>query len=132
MKGKFWRLLGEYDAEATTYSAFAGPKGASPYTPDVDAWLTGLRVVVNRSAATTLVNHVQVKLTSTTFTPNSIEVGVQGGGIQTAPALQPEHLDFDVMQPVKSGVPITLEGRNNTADSPVTVSVMVYGRFEIP
>jgi hypothetical protein len=124
-----WRLLGEYDAESTTYTALAGPKGSSPYNPDFSGKLIGLRVVMNRSAATSLINHVQFKLSCTTFTPNSIECGVQGSGLQTAPALQPSAMDWQVDQPVQSGVPITIEARNNTVDTPVTVSVMLYGLF---
>jgi len=133
MAGKYWRLLGGYDAESKTYSAFALSGMSSPYTPDANGRLTGLRVVINREAATTLVNHIQFRLTCTTFNPNSIECGGQGSGIQTAPALQggvTSVTDWDCDQPVLAGVPITLEGRNTTADTPVTVSVMLYGRFE--
>ena len=130
MAGKFWRLLAEYDAETTTYSACVGPKGSSPYTPDVSCKLKGLRVLVNRSAATSLINHVQFKLTCTTFNPNSIEVAGQGNGIQTAPSVVGQPLDWDVDQQVQAGVPITIEARNNTVDTPVTVSVMLYGYFE--
>jgi len=127
---KTWRCLGQYDAETTSYTAFGVSGFSSPYTPDFSGRLTGIRVIVNRSAATTLVNHVEVKLTSTTFTPNVIEVAGQGSGLQTAPASQAEKIDWDVDQPVAAGVPITLEGRCVTADTPVSVSVMVYGRFE--
>jgi len=130
--GTYWRLLGEYDAETTAYTALAGTP-ASPYTPDETGRLTALRVIVNRSAATSLINHVQFRLTCTTFKPNSIEVGGQGSGLQTAPAFQSgvaAVTDWDVMQPVQAGVPITVEGRNKTADTPVTVSVHLYGRFE--
>lgn len=128
--GKYWRCIGQYDAETTSYTAFAVSGFSSPYTPDKDGNLTGLRVMMNRSAATSLINHVEIKLTSTTFNPNSIEVGLTGGGLQTAPAFQPASVDFDINQPVKAGVPITIEGRNVTADTPVTVSVLLYGRFE--
>lgn len=131
--GRYWRCLGQYDAETTTYSALAVAGFTSPYTPDEDARLTGLRVMMNRSAATTLVNHTQFRLTCTTFKPNSIECGGQGAGIQTALVPQAGATatsDWDCDQPVKAGVPITIEGRNVTADSPVTVSVLLYGRFE--
>lgn len=131
--GRYWRLMGQYDAETTTYSACAVAGFTSPYTPDEDGRLTGLRIMMNRSAATTLVNHVQARLTCTTFKPNSIECGGQGAGIQTALVPQAGATatsDWDVDQPVKAGVPVTVEMRNVTADSPVTVSVLIYGRFE--
>lgn len=130
--GRYWRMLGQYDAETTTYGSFAGTP-ASPYTPDEDSRLLALRTVVNRSAATSLINHVQIRLTCNTFKPNSIEIGAQGSGLQTAPALQSGETattDWQVDQMVKAGVPITLEGRNVTADTPVTVSVLVYGLFQ--
>lgn len=130
---KYWRLLGQYDAETTTYSAFAASGFTSPYTPDENARLKGLRAVVNRSAATSLINHIQFRLTCNTFKPNSIECGVQGSGLQTAPALQSgdaAKADWEVDQQVMAGVPITLEGRNVTADTPVTVSALLYGLFD--
>ena len=125
----YWRLLGQYDAETTSYSACAAVP-ASPYTPDKSGRLKALRAIVNRSAAASLINHVQFKLTCTTFNPNSIECGAQGSGLQTVPALQPESLDWAVDQQVQAGVPVTIEGRNVTADTPVTVSVLLYGLFE--
>lgn len=129
--GRYWRLLGEYDAETKTLSAFAGGAGSSPYTPDANGTLVGLRAIMNRSAATSLINHINFRLTCTTFKPSSImEVGLQGSGLQTAPALQPVAMDWAVNQPVQSGVPIKLEGQNITADTPVTVSALLYGCFE--
>jgi len=127
---KYWRCLGQYDAETTTYSALAVAGFTSPYTPDEDARLIGLRTVVNRSAVTSLINHVQFRLTCTTFKPNSIECGAQGSGLQTAPAVQPNETDWSVDQMVKAGVPVTIEARNVTADTPVTTSVLLYGCFQ--
>lgn len=128
---KTWRILGEYDSETTSFTAFAGPAGSSPYTPDFDGKLIGLRVMPNRSAATSLVNHVQFRLSCVTFNPNVLHVGGQGTGLQTAPSQQCAHTDWACDQPVKAGVPITLEGKNCTVDTPVTVSVLLYGYFEV-
>ena len=128
--GKYWRVLGEYDAESTTYSAFAGGAGASPYTPDESGRLIGLRTIVGDDAATSLVNHGQIKLTCTKFKPNSIEVIFQGTGLRTVPAFMQMPIDHVVDQEVQAGVPITLEGRNLTADTPVTVSVILMGLFQ--
>jgi hypothetical protein len=127
---KLWRLIGRYDAESTTYTECAGTGATSPYTPDFNGRLVGLRGIAGGGAATTLINHVQFKLTCTTFKPNSIEAAAQGGGIMTAPAFIPPALDFAVDQPVAAGVPITIEGRNLTADTPVSVDVQLYGCFE--
>lgn len=127
---KVWRLLGQYDSETTSYTGFAVAGMASPYTPDFDGRLVGLRAMMNRSAATSLINHVGIRLSCTTFSPNVLEVGCQGGGLQTAPVQQPAPDDWEVDQPVRAGTPITIEGRNITADTPVTVSVLLYGLFE--
>lgn len=126
---KSWQLLGNYDAETTAWSAFAGPGGASPYSPPVDGTLTGVRLVFGRTAATTLMNEINVRLTCALWSPNSIVVGGCGTGLATAPAFQPPVYDFDVSQPVKAGVPITLEGINVLANG-VTADVYVFGRIE--
>lgn len=128
--GKYAKLMGRYDAETTTYSACAGSGAASPYTPDEDGRLVGLRVITNAGAATNLVNGVQFKLTCTTFKPNSIEVHFCGGGLLTAPAFIPNPVDWPTDQAVRAGVPITIEARNMTADTPVGVDVALYGIFE--
>ena len=126
-------LMGEYDAETKTWSAFAGTVSgmASPFTPPNDGTLVGLRVIINSDAATTLIEHVQIRLTCAKFTPNCIEIAGQGNGLQTVPTqIHGETIDWPVNQPVQAGVPIALEGRNITADTPVGVSVLVYGIFE--
>jgi len=127
--GEYWKVLGEYDAETTTYSELAGGAGASPYTPTEDATLVGLRVIVGGDAATTLTELVQFKLTCSTFTPNSIECMGAGGGLRTAPFPQPAPIDYSMNQPVHAGVPITIEARNVTADTPITNNVILLGKF---
>ena len=126
---RYWRLLGHYNSETTAYTAFAGVP-PSPYTPDENARLVGLRCMNNRDGATTLQNHTQIRLTCNTFKPNSIEVGAQGSGLQTAPVGVVESQDWQTDQEVRAGVPITIEGRNVTADTPVGVSVLLYGLFQ--
>ena len=124
---KLWRMIARYDSETTAYTEAAGTGATSPFTPDFDGRLLGLRGVAGGGAATSLVNMVQFKLTCNMFKPNSIECGILGNGIQTAPAFKPAPLE----QPVKAGVPITIEGRNIDADTPVTVDVQLFGFFEV-
>lgn len=128
--GKYWKYLGEYDAETTTFTEFAGGGGASPYTPKSNGTLKALRVVVGADAATTLTEHVEFRLTCDKFTPNAIECGISGNGLATAPAFKPEPVDWPIDQPIQAGVAIVLEGRNITADTPVGVSVHLYGLIE--
>ena len=130
MKNRFWRLIGEMVEVAVTYGAVAGAAAPSPYVPDVDAMLVGVRVLTGRQAATSLTNNYQIRLTCTTFTPNTIHVVGVGSGLQTAPAFVPGQVDFDVNQPVKAGVPVTIEGRNTYANA-VTPDNLIMGLFEI-
>lgn len=130
---RFWDLLAEYDAESKTFTACAGTvSGASsPYAPLAKGKLRALRVIPNSDAVTTLLEHVVFKLSATSFNPNAIQVGGQGSGLQTAPAAMRGHVDWEVDQDVVPGVNITIEGKNITADTPVGVSVLLYGLFEI-
>ena len=129
--GKYWKLLGEYDGEATSYAAVLGTiSGAkSPYTPIEDARLVGLKVCESTVAVTTVLTGVQFKLTSSTFKPNSIEVGVVGVGLKTAPQAANKCEEWIVDQPVKAGVPITIEARCIGAYAAVTVEVFLWGEF---
>lgn len=126
---KVWKCLADYNAETTTYSAAAGTI-ASPFTPDFNGKLLALRTISNRDAATTLANHIEWRLTCTLFT-TEVNVGSQNSGLQTAPALQAPPMDWPVDLPIKAGVGITIEARNITADTPVTVREILYGLFEV-
>jgi hypothetical protein len=126
---KYWRLLGDYNGEAQTYEAVAGALQTSPYTPDSDGKLKGIRVLVGGEAATSLVEGVQIRLSCTTFTPNVIHVAGNGNGIRTAPATPITPVDYEVDQPVKAGVPITVEGRHAVATA-VTNHTLIMGLFE--
>lgn len=129
---RVWRLLAEYDAETTTFSAAAGSAQSSPYTPDFSGRLVALRSIIGGGAATSLVQHIIFRLTCTKFTPNVLEVAAQGHGLQTATGTPGETLDWPVDQQVQSGVPITIEGRNEAgAETPVTVEAFLYGLFEV-
>lgn len=126
---KYYKLIAHIQEEGTTYAAAAGALQPSGYQPFEKGRLTGVRIMPSRTAATTLLDGKQIKLTCSTFNPNSIEFGVTGSGLQTAPAAEPGHIDFDVDQPVEPGNAITCESRDVNG-SAVTVDVLVFGRFE--
>jgi len=128
--GKYWKLIAFYDAETKTYSEAAGTYAASPFTPDTDGTLVGIRVINGAAAATTLTELQQFKLTCTEWTPNAIEVGGLGSGLHTAPAFPAPVIDYPVNQPVKTTKKITIEGRNTTAETPITVETQIWGCFE--
>lgn len=126
--GRFWRLMGGYDAETNAYSACAYVQ-ASPWTPDFNGRLVGLRTQASYTAATSLVGNIQFRIGCTNFSPNSIECYAQGGGLATVPANISAPIDFAVDQPIVAGVPITVEGRCNDM-TPVTVQAYLYGLFQ--
>jgi hypothetical protein len=127
---KVWRLMGHYNAESQSYSACAGTLQTSPWTSDFNGRLTGLRTQVSDEAATSLVEHVQFKLTCAAWRPNSLEVFACGKGLATAPAVMNESRDFAVDQPIIAGTPVTVEARNDVATA-VTNSTFIYGQFEV-
>lgn len=126
---KYWRLIGHYDAETTAWSACAGAMQASPYTPDENATLIAIRTIVGRTAATTLTDGIQFRITSTSFVPNQIQAMALGSGLQTAPAFPAPPQDYPVMQKVVLGNGINVEGRCANA-SGVTNDVFVMGLFD--
>jgi len=127
--GKYWRLVGHYNGEAQTFEALAGTFQTSPYTPDENARLIGLRVIIGGEAVTSLTEGVQYRLTCTTFKPNTIHLAGVGNGIATAPQFKPPPIDYDVDQPVAAGVPITIEARHTVATA-VTHNSMIMGLFQ--
>jgi len=130
--GKYWKLLAEDDDETTGYTAATGTTSgaSSPYTPTEDARLIGLRVMESSIAVTTICTALQWKLTCDTFKPNSIEVGLNGSTLHTAPTGPLNSMDWAVDQPVKAGVPITIEARVIGADTNVTIEHYLWGLFE--
>lgn len=127
---KFWRLIGHYNGESQTYEALAGSLQTSPYNPDVDGRLIGIRVIPSAEAATSLIEAIQFRLTCTIWKPNTIHVCAIGNGLRTVPATPQQPLDFEVDQPVSVGNGITIEGRHNVATA-VTCNVLIMGLFEV-
>lgn len=125
---KYWRVIGHYTGEATTFEALAGAFQASPYTHDEKARLVGIRLLQADEAATSLVEGYQVRISSTTFKPNTIHVCGTGRGLGTAPAFPVPPIDYDIDQPVDVGVPITIEARHAVATA-VTANVIIMGCF---
>lgn len=130
--GKWIECIGEYDAEATTWAAVLGTLSGykSPYTPLKTGRIRKLRIIFTGGAATQLIDHVQFRLKSAAW-PVDCVVGADGGGVHTngIPYTAPSE-EFDVDLPITAGVPVTIEGRNVTPQTPVTVSVMLYATIE--
>lgn len=126
---KIWRLMGHYNAETATYSACVGTAQTSPWTPDFNGTLVGIKTQASAAAATTLTEHVQFRLTCANWRPNELHVYAQGNGLATAPAVACIPNEFSVNQPIVAGVPIQVEGRC-TDGTDVTNEVYVYGCFE--
>lgn len=120
--------MAHYAGEAQAFEAAAGALGASPYTPDEDGRLVGLRVITAPEAATSLTEGFQLRLSCALWKPNTIQVVGIGNGLATVPSIPAPVIDYDVDQPVKAGVPITIEGRHAVATA-VTHSSFVMGCF---
>lgn len=127
--GKYWRLIGHYNGESQNFESLAGSFQTSPYTPEQDGQMIGIRLLTAPEAATSLVEGFQIKLTCSTFSPNSVEVCGIGNGLATVPAVPAPVVDYLMDQPVKAGVPIKLEGRHVVA-TVVTANILVMGLFE--
>lgn len=127
---KFWRLLGEMVETATTYGAVAGAAAPSPYVPDIDAKLIGIRVITSRQTASILTNAIQIRLSCALWSPNTLHACATGPGLATAPASETYPTDYEVDQPCKAGVPITVEGRNTYANA-VTPDNLILGLFQV-
>mgnify|MGYP001419000831 CR=1 FL=1 len=123
---RYSKYFGLYDVETKTFTTF----GTGNYTPDQDGHLVGLRIMIGAAAVTTLTEHVQFRLTSASFKPESLEIGACGIGLATAPRQGFTAVDWPCDQMVKAGVAVKLEGRNLTADTPVGVEVYLYGLFD--
>lgn len=127
---KIWRCISHYNAETQAYSAAAGTFQTSPFTPDFNGRLVGIRLLEGQEAATTLMCDVQVRISCAKWTPNTMDFVINGAGLKTVPVAHQSQTDYQVDQPVQAGVPIAVEGRNATATG-VTVSVPVMGCFEV-
>ncbi len=126
---KYWRVIGHYNGEAQTFEALAGTFQASPYRPDEDATLVGIRVIPCGEAATSLTEGFQLRLACTAWSPNVIHVAGAGNGLRTAPATAQAVFDYPVSLPCRSGVDITIEGRHAVATA-VTANIILMGEFE--
>ena len=126
---RYWRLIGDYNGEATTFEALAGGFQTSPYTPDENCRLKGIRVIPSAEAATSLIEGVQIRLTCSAWKPNEMHIVVAGNGIMTALTPRGNPLDYQCDQPCPVGVQIKLEGRHAVATA-VTNRVFVMGLFE--
>lgn len=127
--GSYWRVIGHYTGEATTYEALAGTFQASPYNPDEKCTLKAIRVFAAPEAATSLVENFQIRLSCTTWKPNTIHVAGCGNGLATVPSVPSPVFDYQVNQPCEPGVGIQLEGRHAVATA-VTANIIVMGLFE--
>lgn len=126
---RYWRVIGHYNGEATTYEALAGTFQTSPYNHDENAKLKAIRVVANGEAATSLMEGIQFRLSCTAWKPNVMHVVGSGNGLCTVPKIPPPVLDYEVDEPVQVGVPITIEARHAVATA-VTCNVLLLGLFE--
>lgn len=118
-------VIGTFIGAGVTYGAMTG----SPYAPLTSGRLIQLKLVVYGSAATALVEGLVAKVECAKW-GIPITVMAAGAGIRTAPAFPIPSGIQNCDAPVATGVNITAEIKNVTADTPVTVEATLIGVFE--
>lgn len=122
-KKVWWDELGIVNGVATTYEAIS----SGSYTPVVNARLVAIMLVMAGDAATSLLEHLSVKLQEPKWGRDF--VCAQGGaGLRTAPAFPIANAMFECDLPVTSTQKITILDRWNV--TPTTPHVTVMGLFE--
>ena len=114
--------LGVSIVTGTTWTAVTG----SPYMPQADARLRKIILALSGDAATSLIERFDLRLKCKTFGGVDEVISVDGGGIHTATRM-PVNIELDVDLPVKAGVPITIEAKNNITS--VTPNIGIIGMF---
>lgn len=83
-------------------------------------------------AATSLIEALRIELNCPIWTPNLIKCGLVGAGLRTAPAFPIPPFDWAIDQPVLTDQPISGQIVHNTAATPITSNLRVYGTFVVP
>lgn len=117
--------IATYIGAGKTFVAMTG----SPYSPKLSGRLIQLKLVVYGSAVTALIEGLVAKVESSKWGV-PVHVVAAGGGLRTAPAVPIPVGIQNCDVPVTTGVQITAEIKNVTADTPVTVEATLIGVFE--
>lgn len=119
-------VIATFIGAGVVYAAMTG----SPYAPLLTGRLIQLKLIVYGSAATALIEGLVAKVQCAKWGV-PVTVMTAGGGIRTAtcPPIPPGIQNCDV--PVETGVNLTAEIKNVTADTPVTVEATLIGVFEV-
>ncbi len=117
--------MGTSQSVTKTYVAMTG----SPYSPLTDGKLVTVKLLACGDAATSLIEGVQVKVECPLWGV-PLTVATVGAGLRTVPQLPiPVGVQNCDLQ-VRTGVQITVQIKNVTADTPVTPQYVVIGVFE--
>lgn len=123
---KFTDRIGTSLSEETTETEITG----SPYSPLVNGRLTKVTITINGSAVTALWNAGYVVLKSVAFGGVDLYVPFSGGGIKTAPAFNTQPIaEVECDLQVKTGTVIKCYVKHETADTPITFELQVFGHF---
>jgi len=101
----------------------------SPYSPLLSGRLIQLKLVTYGSAVTALIEGLVAKVECAKWGV-PITVATAGGGLRTAPAPPIPAGIQNCDAPITTGVQLTAEIKNVTADTPVTVEATLIGVFE--
>lgn len=115
--------MGIINGVDTSYEAITG----GPYTPIVGGRLVALKLVMAGDAATSLLEHLTVKLTSPKWGRDFV-IAQAGAGLRTAPAFPIDEAMYECDLPVEDSQKITIQNVWNV--TPTTPHVTLMGLFE--
>lgn len=105
---------------------------AGTFIPPHDGRLLKVIVMWSGEAVTSLMEQVRVELTCNIWSPNTIEMGLVGANIRTAPAFPIPPAEYVVDQPVRTNQEIQGQYAYDNAATPVTSDLLVFGVFSGP
>ncbi len=100
------------------------------YSPPISGRLLKVILMWAGEAATSLVENVRVELECTLWDPNRLHFGLVGAGIRTATTPPIPPFEYVIDQPVKTDTPITGQIIHDTAATPITSNLRVFGVFQ--
>ena len=118
--------MATYIGAGKTYVAMTG----SPFAPLTNGRLVQLKLILYGSAVTALIEGVTILAECPAWGGVPVTISGAGARLRTAPAFPIEVIVQNCDVPIKTGVNITLQIKNVTADTPVTVEATLIGVFE--
>jgi len=122
-------VINRYVGAAKTWTN--GDTDSGKWSPIANGRIVALHLVVYGSAVTALIEGVQAKIQCSSWGGYDVVVGSAGGGIRTAPGVPIPVKSFDEDLAIETGKDVSVQFRNQTADTPVTVEIDLLATLEV-